>query len=395
MIGRSKGDKDYVVVGATEKDLLDKGFKKVGKDFPVFLHPQTGEEYAMARKEIKISQGHDGFKFDFSAQITLKEDLIRRDLTINAMAQDLDTGEIIDPYQGQIDLKNKILRHVGPHFVEDPLRVLRVARFKAQLDNFNIAEETLNLMREICLSGELQTLSGERIYMELKKGLLSNSPSLFIKVLDEVDALKIIFPEIYSLKNIPQKKKYHPEGDSFTHTLLVLENSAQLSNDLDIRFSCLVHDLGKALTPTDVLPSHKGHEKAGLDPIKNLCQRLRVPKKTKELALKVCEFHLLSHKARELRPSTILKLFKSLDVFRNEDILERFLICCHADDLGKLSHDYPQKNYLMECFQASKAVNAKKLAQTVTGKEVGEKIDLLRIEEIKKVKTNFVWPGDH
>ncbi|MFZ8933148.1 MAG: HD domain-containing protein, partial [Bacteriovoracaceae bacterium] len=354
----------------------------------------TAEEYAMARKEIKVAQGHDGFKFEFGPEITLEEDLARRDLTINAIAQDLDTGEITDPYGGKSDLNKRILRHVGPHFIEDPLRVLRVARFKAQLKDFSLAQETKELMKDITDSGELEALSGERVFMEVKKALLSDSPSTFINILDDVGALEKLLPEIHGLKDVPQKKEYHPEGDSFIHTLLVLDSSVNLSTDLEIRFSCLVHDLGKAFTPKDMLPSHKGHEKAGIPLIVKICQRLKVPKKLKDLALKVCEFHLLSHKARELRPGTILKLFKGLDVFRNEQVLDKFLLCCEADNLGKKSQSYPQKQYLKNCYKALKELNTSEITKTSQGKEVGEKIDQMRIEAIKEVKTNFVWPDD-
>ncbi len=393
LLHRPSGDKDFVVVGATQKELQNLGFKKVGKDFPVFLHPETNEEYAMARKEKKVSAGHDGFDFDFNSNITLKEDLLRRDLTINAIAKDLDSGELIDPYNGKSDIESKTLRHISEHFSEDPLRVLRVARFMAQLGDFTISPETIEIMKAIVKSGELESLSGERIFMELKKGLLSSKPSLFIKTLDDVGALEVLFPELEKLKGVPQKEKYHPEGDAFVHTLLVLDSSVNLSNELDIRFSCLVHDLGKGLTSEDLLPSHKGHEKAGLDPIKNLCERLKVPTKMRDLALKVCEYHLHCHKAPELRASTVLKLFKGLDVFRNPDILEKFLICCESDNLGKLSQSYPQKTFFKKAFNAINSLDTLEVTKKFKGKELGEQIDQLRIKVIKDIQTNFIWPS--
>lgn len=307
------------------------------------------------------------------------------------MAMD-DNENIFDPYNGQNDLKNKILRHVSKHFVEDPLRVLRVARFNSYLEDFKIASETLDLMKKIVQSEELKTLSGERIFQETVKALQSKNPSLYFKILDDVGALKVLFPEVHRLKDVPQKEKYHPEGDCLTHTYLVLDSSVQFTQRPEIRFSCLVHDLGKGVTPKDVLPSHKGHESAGLPIIEEICERLKVPNKYRKLALKVCKNHLLAHKANELRPSTILKLFKDLDLFRTPELLEDFLICCISDNMGKLKNEYPQSDYLRVCWENIKDMDTSELKKRYKGKELGEQIDQHRIKIIKEIKTNFIWP---
>lgn len=386
LLGKKPKDKDYVVVGATPELMLSKGFISVGKDFPVFLHPKTKEEYALARKEIKVGVGHKAFSFISDPTVTLEEDLFRRDLTINAIAMDPENNnDLIDPFNGQEDLKNKLLKHVSNHFAEDPLRVLRVARFNTRFYDFTIAKETLELMTSISKSGELLELSGERIFMEFKKALLEDNPEIFFTVLDQCQALSILFPEIKQLQNIPQTAIYHPEGDAYIHTMLVLKRVARLTPDFNIRFSCLTHDLGKALTPSDTLPSHRGHENRGMEPITNLCERLKVPNKSKDLALRVCAYHLLCHRSFELKPSTILKLFTNINAFRDKNALEDFLICCEADSLGKLEKEYPQKTYLLHLFNELQKLDISPLTEKYQGEKLGQMINEAKIKKIKEL----------
>lgn len=390
LLGNNSEDKDYVVIGATPSEMEKKGFKKVGKDFPVYLHPQTNEEYALARMENKTAPGHDGFEFQYGPEVTLKEDLFRRDLTINSIAMDLENNnKIHDPYKGKKDLDNKILRHVSEHFKEDPLRVLRVARFQSLLPEFEIAPETMDLMTEISLSGELETLSGERIFMEINKTLKTERPDLFFKVMKDCKALPILFPELNKLIGVPQSPKYHPEGDAWIHTLLVLQSSCELSKDPKVRFACLVHDLGKGETPADVLPSHRNHENTGLPLIENFCNKLKVPNKFKDLSLKVCKSHLLVHKAFELRPKTILGLLKSVDALRNPDVFEEFILCCQADNMGKQKEDYPQGDFIKECYKVVKNLDTTGLKEKFSGKKLGEEIDHARILAIKALKAQL------
>lgn len=372
-----------MVVGSTPEEMINIGFRQVGKDFPVFIDPKTKEEHALARKEKKIGPGHDGFNFEFNPNITLEEDLFRRDLTINAMA--MKDGEIIDPYGGQQDLKNKILRHVSEHFVEDPLRVLRIARFGALLDDFSIHPDTLELITNMVQSGELNDLTPERVYMEMERAMAYPTPGRFFEILSDCGALKVLFPELENLKGVPQTAKYHPEGDAWVHTMLVLKSATLLSEKLEVRFSSLMHDFGKGITPKDILPRHTAHEKYGLPLIKNFCERFKFPNKIKDLALKVCEYHLFSHKAFELNASTIVDLFTNLNCFRDEEILKDFLLCCQADNLGKLSKSYPQADYLRQCFQAVQSLDQKKLTEGLEGLKAKEQIRAARIKCIKQV----------
>jgi tRNA nucleotidyltransferase (CCA-adding enzyme) len=371
------------VVNSSPEEMLQKGFRQVGKNFPVFIDPKTKEEYALARKEKKTGPGHDGFSFEFSPEITLEEDLLRRDLTINAMAMDGD--KLIDPYGGKSDLENKILKHVSKHFAEDPLRVLRVARFAALLEDFKIHPETLTLMKNMTNSGELKNLTPERVYMEMERAMAYPNPARFFEVLSDCDALKLLFPELENLKGVPQTEKYHPEGDAWIHTMLVLKAGCKLSKKPEVRFSCLLHDFGKGITPKDILPKHTGHETAGLPLIKDFCRRYKFPNKIRDLALKVCEFHLLSHKAFELKASTIIDLFTKINCFRDEEVLENFLLCSQADDMGKLSTSYPQAKYLKRCFEELKQLNLGELTKDLEGSLIKEKIRAARIELIKKV----------
>ncbi|MBN6711009.1 multifunctional CCA addition/repair protein [Haemophilus haemoglobinophilus] len=370
LLGLPIKDRDWVVVGASAEELLAQGYQQVGKDFPVFLNPKTKEEYALARTERKSGAGYTGFICDFNPKVTLEQDLIRRDLTINAIAQDTE-GKYHDPYNGIDDLKQKILRHVSPAFVEDPLRVLRVARFAARYYNlgFKIATETLALMKKIAKSGELQQLTPERVWQETEKALNEQDPQIYFEILRRVGALKVLFPEINALYSVPNPVKYHPEVDSLLHTMLVLKQATLLSENTDyhksaVRFAALCHDLGKALTPKHILPHHYGHEIAGVAPTRNICKRFKLPSYIQELAELTCQYHSHVHKAFELRPETILKLFNSLDVWRKPKRFAELMLVCIADSRGRTGFenvDYPQRDFLWQLYQAALAVDVKQV----------------------------------
>ena len=350
LLGRPAHDRDWVVVGSTPKDLLARGFKPVGNDFPVFLHPKTGEEYALARTERKSGQGHQGFTFHTDARVTLEEDLLRRDLTINALAQTAE-GQLCDPFGFHADLDARILRHIGPAFGEDPLRVLRVARFAAQLapSGFTLAPETAALMRQMTDSGELATLTAERVWQETHKALASPVPARFFEILRDCGALAVLFPEVDALFGVPQPPQHHPEIDSGAHTLMTLTACAVLTDDPEIRFAALCHDFGKARTPPEEWPRHIGHEARGVEPVTALCERLRVPKTTRELAVLVTAQHGRVHHALQMRPTTLLDLLESLDALRRPERFEAALTACTADARGRLGHeqdDYPQAEHL-------------------------------------------------
>ena len=384
-------DRDWLVVGSSPTEMLSKGFSQVGQDFPVFLHPDSHEEYALARKERKLGSGYTGFVCDSSEKVTLEEDLQRRDLTINAIAQ-TEHGQLIDPYGGQTDIQQKILRHVSSAFTEDPLRVLRVARFAARFHHlgFTIAQETLDLMRDMSQSGELDHLVAERICQETLRALSEKSPGIYFDVLRKVGALKILFPEIDALFGIPQPEKYHPEIDCGIHTLMVLEQAAKLSDDVAIRFASVMHDLGKACTDQNQWPHHYGHEKLGLKPIKQLCERLRIPNALKELSLLLSEYHTHIHKALELKAQTVLKVLKNCDAFRRPDRFEALLLCAKADARGRTGYEdiaYPQEAFFKQALQCAQAIQAGPLVkQGYKGKALGEKIDQDRIQVIAQLK---------
>jgi tRNA nucleotidyltransferase (CCA-adding enzyme) len=405
LLGHKVYDHDFVVVGATVDEMLSLGFSQVGKDFPVFLHPKTKEEYALARTERKQGQGYTGFICDASPEVTLKEDLLRRDLTINAMAMVFPSAAvpysktssaehltIIDPYNGQADLKNRILRHVSGAFVEDPLRVLRVARFAARYHDYGfvIAKETQQLMSTISNSGELATLSGERIWQEMQRSLAEQHPEVFFQVLRDCGALAKIWPDLNALWGVPNPARWHPEICSGIHTMMVLQQAVKLSPKTSVRFSALCHDLGKSLTLKKHWPSHKGHEKSGLALVENIAQQLKVPKDHKNLALKVCEFHLHCHKAFELKANTIIKLFNSLDVWRKPEEFADFLLCCQADFRGRLHNEnkpYPQVAYLNKAFKAALTVTAKEFVeQGIKGADIKEAINQQRTAVVKAIK---------
>lgn len=387
LLGIPVKDRDWVVVGTTPEEMLSQGFKAVGKDFPVFLHPETKEEYALARTERKSGKGYKGFTFHTSPDVTLEEDLQRRDLTINAIAED-ESGKLIDPYDGVSDIKNSLLRHVSPAFTEDPLRVLRIARFAATL-GFKIAPETMSLLKEISASDELEALVPERVWTELEKALSGKYPARFILVLRSCHALAKLFPEIEALFGIPQPKEHHPEIDTGLHTIMSLNQAVRLSGDPLVRFATLVHDLGKATTPKNELPSHHGHEARGVKIIDKLCKRYRIPNKYKELASSVSKYHLDCHRIHEMKPATILKKLEQLDAFRRPERFQQFLIACKADARGRASFEdseYPQAEYFMSAFNAANEVETKALQeQGVEGKALGEEIKKQRIENIKNL----------
>ena len=380
-------DRDWVVVGATPEEMLNKGFKPVGNDFPVFLHPETKEEYALARTERKSGKGYKGFTFHTSPDVTLEDDLQRRDLTVNAIAED-EHGNLIDPYGGAADLKEKMLRHVSPAFVEDPLRVLRIARFAASL-GFKIAPETMALLKDISESDELDALVPERVWTELEKALSGKYPARFILVLRSCNAMEKLFPEIEALFGVPQTKEYHPEIDTGLHTIMSLNQSTRLSDDPMIRFAVLMHDLGKATTPTDKLPSHHGHEERGAKIIDKLCKRYRIPNKYRELAMNVSRFHLDCHRIQEMKPETVLKKLEQLSAFRRPDRFAQFLIACEADARGRAGfedREYPQAAYFQNALTAANEVNSKSIQERgLEGKALGQEIKKQQIENIKKL----------
>jgi len=385
LLGLQVKDRDWVVVGATPQRMLDLGFKMVGKDFPVFLHPDSHEEYALARMERKTGPGYAGFSFDTNPGVTLEQDLARRDLTINAMAQTPE-GELIDYFGGADDLRNHVLRHVSDAFTEDPVRVLRVARFAARY-RFTIAPQTLELMRSMVRSGEVDTLVAERVWQELQQALSESEPSRFFSALRDCGALARVFPEIDALFGVPQRPEYHPEIDSGIHTLMVVDQAAKLSEDSMVRFAALVHDLGKALTSIDVLPSHRGHEHSGIGPIHTLCDRLRVPKQYRALALVVCRYHLQMHQLASLRPGTVIDLLESINAFRQPDRLEQFIAACAADKSGRTGHEddaYPQGELLQRCYQAAMSVDSEAIARGESdGARIAELIHQARSDAVR------------
>ncbi|WP_041416264.1 multifunctional CCA addition/repair protein [Shewanella halifaxensis] len=392
-------DLDYMVVGATPKQMLALGYNQVGKDFPVFLHPKTQQEYALARTERKTAAGYGGFSVDAAPSVTLEQDLMRRDLTINAIAQD-EEGNLYDPYQGIQAIEKRSLRHVSDAFVEDPLRVLRVARFAARFHSlgFTVAPETLTLMAEISQSGELQALTAERVYIELNKALATDNPQIFFQVLRDCGALAVLFPEIEALFGVPQPEKWHPEIDTGVHTMMVLEQVAKLTDDNSVRFAALVHDLGKALSPKEHLPKHHGHGQKGLPLIKSLCERFRVPNEYRDLALLVSDQHQNIHKITELRADTLVKLFDKADFWRKPQRLEQLLIACEADSKGRAGLEfspYPQASYLKQCFAAASAVEVKSIIeQGYKGTEIREQLSIKRIAAVQEVKGLQAIPAE-
>ena len=383
LLGHPYHEKDYVVVGATPQQMLADGFEPVGKDFPVFLHPKTKEEYALARTERKAGVGYHGFEFYTDPNVSLEEDLIRRDLTINAMAMDQD-GQVYDPYHGQRDLELRLLRHVSDAFVEDPLRVLRIARFAARYHHlgFKVAPETLQLMQRLAESGELQALTAERVWKETSRALMEVNAEVYFEVLRSCGALQVLFPEIDALFGIPQRPEYHPEIDCGIHTLMSLQQACQANYSLDVRFAVLVHDLGKALTPPTELPRHIMHEERGIQPVTQVCERLKVPTNTKQLALAVCKEHLKCHQAFNLKPGTLWRLLQRLDVLRRPERVEAFVQACECDARGRLGLEnraYPQAQYLLDAMQVVRSIKAQDLPRDIQGPDIGEMLIERRI----------------
>lgn len=404
LLGIDYHDSDYVVVGASPDDLLSQGFQQVGSDFPVFLHPETKQEYALARTERKSGSGYNGFTCYSAPDVTLEQDLLRRDLTINAIAKS-ESGELVDPYGGLQDIEHKILRHVSEAFVEDPLRVLRVARFAARYYplGFRIADETLALMRSLAESGELEALTLERIWKETERALTESlagydsTAHIYFDVLRQCGALKVIFPEIDALFGVPQPEKHHPEIDTGVHTLMCLQQACQLSDDISVRFATLMHDLGKGLTRPEDWPRHIDHEKRGLKLVEQCCKRLRVPKIVEQVSLLVTQYHTHVHRAFELKPQTIMKLLKSCDALRRPDRFEHILLACKADARGRTGFEdvaYLQVNYLQDCANAARAVTPKDLPESPTGEkpqgaELGKSLERAKVGAIAKVKSHW------
>jgi tRNA nucleotidyltransferase (CCA-adding enzyme) len=385
LLGLPVKDRDYVVVGASPDEMLARGFRPVGRDFPVFLHPQTHEEYALARTERKTGKGYHGFQFYADRDVTLEQDLMRRDLTINAIAK-TESGELIDPFGGAKDLAAGILRHVGPAFVEDPVRVLRVARFASRL-GFSVAPETMALMRAMVESGEVDHLVAERVWQEIARGLMEKSPRRMIDVLRTCGALVRVLPEVERLFGVPQPPAHHPEIDTGEHILLALECAAARGEPLEVRFALLVHDLGKAGTPPEALPQHIGHETRSLPMIEQLCIRLRVPNACRELALLTARFHTHVHRALELKPATLLNVLERADAFRRHERFESFLNACECDARGRAGlrdRPYPQADRMRLAARAARTIDQAAIVRDVQATRViPERIRHARIAAIR------------
>ncbi|MEX1196723.1 MAG: multifunctional CCA addition/repair protein [Pseudohongiellaceae bacterium] len=379
LLGLGQSDRDWVVVGATQQEMETAGFRPVGRDFPVFLHPDSGEEYALARTERNTAPGYRGFAVNASPDVTLEEDLQRRDLTINAMAQAPD-GTVVDPWGGQQDLEQRLLRHVSPAFVEDPLRVLRVARFAARFAplGFRVADETQHLMRRMVDDGELEHLVPERVWQETDRALGEADPAVYLRVLRDCGALAVILPEVDRLFGVPQPEAHHPEIDTGEHILLCLQQAAVLSKETSVRFAVLMHDVGKGLTPEDNWPRHYGHESIGVPAIEALCERLRVPNEHRALAVMSARYHTHCHRMPDMKPATVVKLLEQLDVFRRPERFERFLLASEADARGRTGYEqrpYPQADWLRRCHHAAAGVDQRQVIDGLPeGRRKGEAI---------------------
>jgi tRNA nucleotidyltransferase (CCA-adding enzyme) len=390
LLGRPVSERDYVVVGSTPAQMLAAGFKPVGSDFPVFLHPLTHDEYALARTERKSGQGYAGFTFYTSPDLTLEEDLIRRDLTINAMAQAPD-GSLIDPYGGQQDLADRLLRHVSPAFAEDPLRVLRVARFAARYAplGFHIAPDTLQLMADLVNSGELHTLTAERVWKETQRALAEDRADIYIDVLRQCGALRVLMPELDQLFGVPQRPQHHPEIDSGIHTLMTLQRACEAGYHDRVRWAALLHDVGKGYTPADEWPRHHQHEERGISPVRDLCERFKVPTSFRELAELVCREHLMCHRAQDLRAGTVWRLLQRLDVMRRPERVEEFIQACQCDARGRLgleNRPYPQADFMRSAMHAVRGIRANDLPVHLSGASIGEALVNARINAITQLK---------
>ncbi len=390
LLGLPVQDRDHVVVGSTPKEMVARGFKPVGADFPVFLHPETKEEYALARTERKSGHGYKGFKVYAAPDVTLEDDLRRRDLTINAMAED-ESGQLIDPFNGAEDLRNGVLRHVSSAFAEDPVRILRVARFAARYAKwgFHVAHATNQLMREMVESGEVDHLVPERVWTELERALGEERPSRFFETLRGCGALARLFPEIDALFGVPQPSMHHPEVDTGVHIMLVLDAAARLTPDTRVRFAALMHDLGKGNTPREEWPQHIGHEERGVELVKNFCQRFRVPNEHRDLAVLTARYHAHCHRIAELRPATVVDTLEALDGFRRPERIGQFVLACEADFHGRTGSEdmpYPQAEQFRRAFEAARAVDAAALArQGGNGPDIGARVREARIAAVKAV----------
>lgn len=387
LLGLPVKERDWVVTGSTPAAMLKRGFRQVGAAFPVFLHPETGEEYALARTERKAGHGYHGFTVDFHPGVTLEEDLARRDLTINAMARDAE-DRLIDPFGGQADLENRVLRHVSAAFVEDPLRVLRVARFAARFAplGFRVHPDTLELMGAVTKSGELRHLAAERVWTEMTEGLGTPAPRRFIEVLRECGALAVLLPEVEALFGVPQVPEYHPEIDTGLHVLLALDAAARLGAPVEARFAVLLHDLGKALTPRAQLPAHRGHDRAGVPLVRSVCDRLRAPVVFRQLAESVCALHLRCHDVTQMRPAKLLALLEAADLLRRPARLNPFVLACEADYRGRegrAERPYPQAGLLRRALEAARAVRARNLdLDGLDGPAIAERVRQARVQAI-------------
>lgn len=373
-------------MGATPDELIDQGYKPVGKDFPVFLHPHTREEYALARTERKTAPGYHGFEFDTSPDVSIEEDLSRRDLTINALAKD-ESGHLIDPFGGADDLRHRLLRHVSPAFAEDPVRILRVAKFAARFAGlgFRIAPETRDLMRNMVAAGEADALVPDRVWKETETALAGPNPRLYFEALRGCGALKVVFPEVDALFGVPQPLKWHPEVDTGLHTMLVIDEAETLSDAVEVRFAALVHDVGKGMTAADDLPSHPGHEQRGAKLIRHMAKRLPLPRACRDLGLLLAEYHTHCHRAYELRNDTIVKLLEKLDAFRRPERFELFLTGCEADARGRTGlerRDYPQADRLRSALAAANAVDAAAIAQDSGDRDIATDIRRARVRAV-------------
>ncbi len=391
LLGLTPRERDWVVTGTTPAAMLALGYQQVGKDFPVFLHPQSKEEYALARTERKSGRGYHGFAFDTDPSVSLEDDLARRDLTINAIAE-RDDGTRIDPYGGIADINARLLRHVSPAFREDPLRVLRVARFAARFARlgFRVADETLTLLQEMAASGELADLTAERVWQETQRALAGPSPRVYFETLRACGALTVLFPEIARLWGVPQRADYHPEVDTGIHVMMVLDQAEKLSGESRVRFAALTHDLGKGTTPADVLPRHIGHEQRSVKLLHELCDRYRIPNDHRDLAAHVAYYHGIVHRAFELRAQTVLEMLEKIDAFRRPERYEEFLLACEADHRGRLGlekNPYPQADYLRALWSATQQVDTAPLReQGLTGAALGEAIRRVRLTRITELK---------
>lgn len=389
LLGLTPTERDWVVVGSSPQEMLAMGFKQVGKDFPVFLHPDTKEEYALARMERSTGRRYQDFKFNFDSKVTLEEDLIRRDLTINAIAED-EAGNLIDPCHGVQDLRDGKLRAVSSAFAEDPVRVLRLAKFAARFLNFHVTQDTQKLLQEMVTAGELDYLVPERIWQETKNALKSDYPHRFVEVLRACGALKVVFPELDRLFGVPQPLKHHPEKDVGVHTLMVLQQAVRLSPKGTIRFAALVHDLGKGTTKKEMLPKHHGHEARSVNLVKKLCARLKVPKKYTQLAVLVAQYHGHFHRvADELRPDTIIKVLQALDAFRREERFEDFLLACEADQRGRPGYEdkiFPQADFFRKVYAKASEVEVKDvIASGFSGSVIKQELSKRRASAIKQM----------